>query len=296
MQRSFDPSSGHQPGFNPQRERELQLRQIEGASTKLVEFGRGFVQKNPRKVALWVVGLCLCLFFHGFEVPPDAYARHREVHASIDYEKLWEAEDAMGTAKRQYDRQRGWFWSCDEKCQVAKMEFESKGRAWKQLDDNRIQLMRNANSEIGLLSTEGITHTRDRFWEQFGKGQRFASRQSKWDAFFMGLSALQKNEKIGSYLLRIFLNFIFNLTLGIIMAVISFWFALWGIIVEYKAPILTSLLYAFGAVVASASFFVTAVVILYVGAAGTVYVGAKALATTVRIEDGNRGRHHLRHE
>ena len=110
----------------------------------------------------------------------------------------------------------------------------------------------------------------------------------------MGISALQKNEKIGSYLLRIAINVIFNLTLGLIMAIVTFWIALWGIISEYKAPILTSLLYVFGAVVASASFFVTAIVILYVGAAGTVYVGAKVLATTVRIEDGNRGRHHLR--
>jgi hypothetical protein len=49
----------------------------------------------------------------------------------------------------------------------------------------------------------------------------------------MGISALQKNEKISSYLLRVFINFIMNFTLGVVMAVIGFWVALWGLMVEY---------------------------------------------------------------
>lgn len=294
QQRGFEPQGGAQGGIDPRRERELTLRQIDNMSTSLINFGKAAVVNNPRKLGLWVIGLCLCLFFTGFEVPQDSYDRHRVLQASIKHEEIWDAEDAMLTAKRAYDRRRGWFWSCNEECQAYKMDYELKGQVWKALDDNRVSIMRSANAEIGLLSTEGITHTREKFWDQFSKGQRFASRQSKWDAFFMGLSALQKNEKIGSYLLRIFANFIFNVTLGLIMAVVTFWCCLWGILVEYKAPILTSLLYVLGAVVASASFFFTAVVILYVGAAGTVYVGAKVLATSVRIEDGNRGRHHLR--
>ena len=51
----------------------------------------------------------------------NGYEKHRMLHDSIDYDKLWNAEDAMHTARRQYDRLRGWFWSCNQNCQVAKM-------------------------------------------------------------------------------------------------------------------------------------------------------------------------------
>ena len=78
------------------------------------------------------------------------------------------------------------------------MEYESKKRDWKLLDDNRVQVMRSANSEVGLLSVDGITQTRNKFWNNLERVSAM-SRQSKWDAFFMGISALQKNEKIGSY-------------------------------------------------------------------------------------------------
>ena len=155
MQRNFDSNMGRQRAFEAQSTQDMQLRQIEEASTTLVRFGRDVVRKNPRKVALWVVGLCLCMFFNGFEVSHGAYEKHRMLHDSIDYDKLWNAEDAMHTARRQYDRLRGWFWSCNQNCQVAKMEYESKMRDWKLLDDNRVQVMRSANSEVGLLSVDG---------------------------------------------------------------------------------------------------------------------------------------------
>ena len=60
---------------------------------------------------------------------------------------------------------------------------------------------------------------------------------------------------------------------------------------RYKAGLLTCLLYTSGAVLASLSFAFSFLVLLYIGAAGTVYVGAKVLATSVRIED--RPRNHL---
>ena len=34
------------------------------------------------------------MFFNGFEVSHGAYEKHRMLHDSIDYDKLWNAEDA----------------------------------------------------------------------------------------------------------------------------------------------------------------------------------------------------------
>ena len=270
-----------------------QVVKINEASTAMVNFGVNALKKNPGKFSLYLIGLLLCFFFSGYPVSDEAYKRYDEVHRTIDYTGLYEAEDAMLTAKFEYERKRGWFWSCDQNCQQYKTKFEASKISWNKLNAEKIDTIRTANSQIGILSTQGIQDTHERFWKAFSGGRRFASRQSKWDAFFMGISALQKNEKIGSYLLRIIINFVFNFTLGVIMAVLNFWWQLWGLMVEYKASIMTCACYLGGAVLASLSFAASFLLLLYIGAAGTVYVGAKFLATSIRIENGPN-RNHLR--
>ena len=214
-------------------ERALQVMRIENASTALIDFGVKTVKNNPGKVGGWLVGLLICLLFSGFQVSQESYAKHDQVRRSIDFHSLYEAEDLMFSTKKDYDRRKGWFWTCNKDCQVYKKIYEQERAAFAVLEKQKVEKVREANAEIGLLSTVGVEDTRNKFWSSFDGGKRFATRQSKWDALFMGISALQKNEKISSYLLRVFMNFIMNFTLGVVMAVIGFWVALWGLMVEY---------------------------------------------------------------
>jgi hypothetical protein len=45
-------------------------------------------------------------------------------------------------------------------------------------------------------------------------GKNFASRQTKWDALFMGIRAMGRDESIVSYAFRLILTMAFNFTLG----------------------------------------------------------------------------------
>lgn len=274
-------------------ERQLQVKKIEELGGTLVNFGVKVVKKNPGKFSLYAIGLCLCFFFSGHPVSEEAYKVYDEIHREINYSRLYDAEDAMLSARFDYERRQGWFWSCSEECQEYKAKYDISTKKFHTLNQEKIDTIREANSQIGILSTQGIRETHDRFWTSFNGGKRFATRQTKWDAFFMGLGALQKNEKIGSYLLRVLINFVFNFSIGVLMALVNFWWTLWGLMVEYKASIMTCSLYLFGAILASLSFAATGLFILYIGAAGTVYVGAKVLSTSVRIEN-NPDRNHLR--
>lgn len=283
---------GASPGLSPE-ERRLQVRKIEELGGTLVNFGVKVVKRNPGKFSLYAIGLCLCLFFSGHPVNEDAYRVYDQIHRQIDYSGLYDAEDSMLSARYDYERRKGWFWSCNDECQEYKKKYDSSARIFQKLNQEKIDTIREANSQIGILSTQGIRDTRDRFWQSFNGGKRFATRQSKWDAFFMGLGALQKNEKIGSYLLRVLINFVFNFSIGVFMALLQFWYTLWGLMVEYKASIMTCSVYLVGAILASLSFAASFLLILYIGAAGTVYVGAKVLSTSVRIEN-DPDRNHLR--
>ena len=76
-------------------------------------------------------------------------------------------------------------------------------------------------------------------------------------------------------------------------AIISFLWNLWSLIIEYKSSLFLGLVYFFGAGLAAVSFGTGCLAIIYATAAGTIWVGAKALATTVRIENGDRARAHI---
>ena len=72
---------------------------IEEASTALMNFGVNAVKKHPGKFSVYLVGLLLCFFFSGYPVSDEAYMKYDQVHRTIDYTGLYEAEDAMLSTK-----------------------------------------------------------------------------------------------------------------------------------------------------------------------------------------------------
>lgn len=95
-----------------------------------------------------------------------------------------------------------------------------------------------------------------------------------------------RDEKIASYLARVVMSAMFNFTLGVCGAVVAFIFGLWHVITTYQAGLLQGLFFFALASLAAISFAMTWLIGLYTATAGTVYVGAKLLATNIRIEDG----------
>ena len=53
-------------------------------------------------------------------------------------------------------------------------------------------------------------------------GKNFATRQTKWDALFMGIQAMGRDEHLISYLFRLLLTMAFNFTFGKLLLFIYF--------------------------------------------------------------------------
>lgn len=154
---------------------------------------------------------------------------------------------------------------------------------------NEEQKVAEAKSALGIFSDYGVQETRNLFWERFAQGKGFATRQSKWDALFLGLRAMGRDENLASYLLRLVIQVLFNFTLGVCGAVIAFLWSLYGLIQTYRASILVALSFFGLAALAAASFALTWLIFLYAATAGTVFVVGKAIAANLRVENGAHG-------
>ena len=266
-----------------------QARNLDNISTALVNAGINVVKRNPIPSAAYVFGVLICLFFSGFNVSPEMENQFHSDLRSIDYESYEKAELNFANAEDDYRRSKGWF-TCDKHCQVYKMELDKRRDEY-----NRVKMMvqkthSDAKAKLGIFSNFGISETRDLFWRRFSQGKGFARRQSQWDALFMGIQAMGRDESLISYGIRLLMTILFNFTIGMIGAVIAFIFGLYGLIQTYQVPLTYAIIFFLMASLAALSFAATWLLGIYAAAAGTVYVGAKMIASNLRLEGtGNYG-------
>lgn len=275
--------------------RRLMVATINNASTGLVTFGVNVVKRNPIKMGFWALGLLFAFFINGLEVTPDQLQQYSAAMDKIPSKQLYESGERYSNSLRLYENSRGWFWTCNSDfCKANKIQLDADLKEFSIYKEQERDAMRDAKQSVGLFSEFGVADTREMFWKKFNSGKSFAKRQTTWDAMFIGISAIGRDEKITSFLLRIVTSFLMNITLGLFGAVVAFWWSLWSLITEYRAGLLTGLLYFGGAALAALSFALMWLFGIYAATAGTVLVVAKVLSTNVRIEDrSDRARHHI---
>lgn len=262
-------------------------REIDRVSTIMLDLGVKVVKRNPLKVGGYVVGLLLCLFFNGWSSTPTQLTEYNAHIKEIDYEEYHQARDRLSHATSIYYRSKGWF-SCDPQCKKNLEIMKEQEESFKLISKYEQKKVSEAKASLGLFSEYGISETRELFWKRFGQGQNFATRQSKWDFLFMGIGAMGRDEKLASFLLRVVITWLFNFTIGVCGAVIAFMWGLWTLVTTYQENVLASLFFFSLASIAAISFAMTWLIGLYVGTAGTVYVGAKFLSTQLRLQsDGS---------
>eukprot|EP00300_Choanocystis_sp_HF-7_P013949 c18513_g1_i2.p1 GENE.c18513_g1_i2~~c18513_g1_i2.p1 ORF type:complete len:145 (+),score=43.06 c18513_g1_i2:202-636(+) len=123
----------------------------------------------------------------------------------------------------------------------------------------------------------------------FSKGKSFAKRQSMWDALFMGIGAMARDEQIGAYIVRLIMSVFFNITLGLIGAFIAFVWNLWEIVQAFGADLFTGVAFFTLASLAAASFCVSVMLGIVGTTAGTVYaVGMSAQARLDQTHEQRR--------
>lgn len=268
--------------------RNQQIRVIDEFSTALIRAGVNVIKRNPIPVGSYILGILICFCCTGFKVSLDQQKKYNNRVAGIDYAALDKAAMELDYAQDDYRRSKGWF-SCDKVCQIYKKTLSEKQFQYNELERGIKKEMSNAKAGVGIFSEYGVSETRELFWRRFTQGKSFAQRQSTWDALFMGLSAMGRDESMLSYLMRLLLSVLFNFTVGMVGAVVAFIFNLYGLITAYQVPIYYAITFFILASLAAISFAVTWIIGIYAVAAGAVFVGAKAIAANMRIEGGNMG-------
>jgi hypothetical protein len=91
------------------------------------------------------------------------------------------------------------------------------------------------------------------------------------------------------YLLKLLIQILINFSMGMIMALITFIWGLWGIIRTYQPNPITGVVYFVTATCAAFAFVSTYLFMIYGAAAGGVYGMAKLAEANLRLENGGGG-------
>lgn len=213
--------------------------------------------------------------------------QYDHIMSTIDLNAEYDASNKYAQAMHAYRSTKGWF-SCDSLCQRNKARMEDAKAV---LDDIRAEgynRMSDAKRVAGLFSEVGVGEVKDSFWEYFHAGKRFAKRQSMWDAMFVGMRSMSRDESFVEFALKMLIQVLINFSMGLMVALVVFIFGLWSIVKSYQPDPLTALVFFLSATCAGFAFVTTYLLLIYGAAAGGVYGMAKLAETNLRIEQGRR--------
>lgn len=232
--------------------------------------------------------IILILVGGGTKLTVDQQRQYNRIMNTVDLQAEYTASDRYHSAYANYYHSKGWL-SCDAHCQHYKKIMERRKYEWEEVKAEGNARMSDAKNVAGIFSEVGVGEVTDSFWEYFASGKRFAKRQSMWDAMFMGMRSMGRDESMAEYMLKMLMQVLINFSMGLLMALVIFIFGLWNIIKTYQPSPLTGLFFFVTAVCTAFAFVATYLLTLYGAAAGGVYTMAKmAEANGGRLEGGRR--------
>eukprot|EP01084_Bolivina_argentea_P053279 97806_1 len=201
----------------------------------VVSTAKHVAKRHPGKVGLWVLGLMIAILASGFKPSPESIQRYTE-RLSFDRSGGIAAQNTYFDKDLLYRESQGFLWSC--RTDECRNNREEALQAKKELDEEYLEYKRKiimANKEVGLFSTYGVREARDLFWSQAAGGKQFAKRATMWDAIFIGIRSMGRDDSLMEWVIRVFFQLLMNLTMGIIVALIGFLWSIWEVILAYGA-------------------------------------------------------------
>lgn len=266
-----------------------QLPQLPDVSTVMISAATAFGKRHPRLIGTWAFGVLLCLFATGFAVTHEDNAKFSSILSRIDYTRLQEAEKGVGYWQREYYNSKGWF-SCDDLCHENYAKLTAAQANLVAIETEFAAITSEAKQTVGIFSEYGVQEVRDLFWSQFAGGREFAQRSSWYDFIFMSIGSMGRDESLIEFGLRVLLNMLLNFTIGLIGALIGFYYYLWGVISTYEPNFLFAFFFFMLASIAATSVVASYLAGLYSAAAGSVYVAVKIGTQAVRLDDRQQTR------
>eukprot|EP00416_Gambierdiscus_australes_P015019 CAMPEP_0171076462 /NCGR_PEP_ID=MMETSP0766_2-20121228/13418_1 /TAXON_ID=439317 /ORGANISM="Gambierdiscus australes, Strain CAWD 149" /LENGTH=300 /DNA_ID=CAMNT_0011533437 /DNA_START=72 /DNA_END=974 /DNA_ORIENTATION=- len=249
------------------------------------------VKRRPVTVSLWAFGLLLAAFANGFSVDDEkreSYSITVQNAQEVDRLELTKALRVLGREEDRYRNAKGWFFSCDEKCQKA-YDKVNMARA----DVNRVQRKRDAiiteaRREVGIWSTFGVRDVRESFWSAWKSGKDFAARYTMMDALFLMMGG--QEESLMQTLFTLLMQYIVNLTMGLVSAFFFFVYNVYHLIVAYGEPAMSGLAFFLLVLVASIATVGTYLFAIYGTVAGGGIYLMKQAAKQASVNDGQARR------
>lgn len=261
----------------------------------VVEGAKRFARRNKVITGSYLFGiLVLCIAGSGTKLTYDQRREYNRILSTIDLDAEYEASSRYYSADQAYRASKGWF-SCDSLCMRNKERMENAKYRLDQVRAVGNSKMSDAKATAGVFSEIGVGEVKDSFWGYFTQGKRFAKRQSMWDAMFMGMRSMSRDESMIEYAFKVLLQFLINFSMGLVMALIIFIFGLASIVKSYQPNPITAVAFFLSAVCAAFAFVATYLFLIYGAAAGSVYGVAKFAEGQMRLQNGGaNGRRNMR--
>jgi len=248
-----------------------------------------FARKNKVVTGGYILGILVILLMgSGTKLNYDQRHQYDKIMNSIDVQAEYDASNDFWRADQAYRATKGWF-SCDSLCQRNKQRMENARHRLDEVRREGHSRISDAKSVAGLFSEVGVGEVQDSFWAYFSSGKQFAKRQSMWDAMFMGMRSMGRDESFIEYGLKVLMQVLLNFSLGLVMALFMFVIGLWSIVRSYQPNPIVAVIFFVFAVCAAFAFVATYILAMYGAAAGGVYGVLKVAEGNLRLQDGRRG-------
>eukprot|EP00793_Prasinoderma_coloniale_P005805 PRCOL_00004279-RA len=262
---------------------------------------RAWQRSPPRAkaaVGLWLVGVLACYGARGYEPSAAAKEAYAEQMARLDAPAFVDEYMAVTSnyeaARIDLEAVKVWFWRFrtpySSLVPPAQREHDAALRDLRGMRKREAAIVSAAKRELGIFSTDGVTESRNAFWQSFEKGKVFAQRQTFWDAVNTVLYSRQEESWVG-FAIKWMFTIAINFTLGMLGAAIYFAFALWGVVTSYDPNVVTGMLFYVVALFSALSMILFALVALYGTATGGAYV---VLRTAIKQQSLEYQQRHAR--
>lgn len=246
---------------------------------------------HPKISGMWSLGLVLSLFATGFTVSREAAGTYEQGMLDADMStSIKRARQHYSRVEAEYQASRGWFFTCDERCRTLRASSDEAGRTLSRLMRQEAEAMSDVKAGVGIFSVYGVAETRDRFWQYFAGGKDHAKRMTAYDVLFMGIrSATSRDEDMMKFIVRCVVSILFNITFGLVGALIAFTFQLYSLVASYRPDPATALAFAVCTLLAATSMVASYLFVLYFSVASGVSALVAAEHAMVRIDQERRG-------
>ena len=249
-------------------------------------------QPGPKSVGFlvwWVLGLYALFWAQAPYTPSlEEYGAYSELMTQAEIansDGVKEAQYNLRAANAKLNEVNVWFWwtrkPYDQLVPQARDRVASAQAIFDAETKIRDGYVSDAKATVGIWSEYGVKEVRERFWDAYQSGKDFAKRMTWWDVM-LG-AGRGRDEEAWVSIMRWVGQIMMNFTVGLISALVSFFFSLLAMIWEYKTSYASAI--AFFVVAMSGA---SAMVALFIGgmygtAVGGFYVLAKQ-AEQARLE------------